>query len=225
MTVETLLCVAGPFITIPLVLSAGAVAGPQNLIGYGLAALLCIGDSYVWGELAKQMPVNGGTYVYLRTCYGRDKWGRLLAFLYMWQFVVSAPMEVASGFLAMSKYLSYVWSPSVVGDHSPYTEGTVALVFCAVATALLYQDLSAVGRISSLLWAGTCGAIAATLVAGFSHFDAANLGVCPADAFQMPGFLASVALAMKLGAYDMAGYYDACYIAESVENPEENLHP
>jgi hypothetical protein len=51
---------AGPFVTIPLVLSAGAVAGPQNLIGYGMAGLLCVGDSYVWGELAKQMPQNGG---------------------------------------------------------------------------------------------------------------------------------------------------------------------
>ena len=66
----------GPFITIPLVLagSTSGLSGPQNLIGYLLAAVLCVADSYVWGELAKQMPQSGGTYVYLRTCFGRETW-------------------------------------------------------------------------------------------------------------------------------------------------------
>merc|ERR1711939_792787 len=81
----------GPFVTIPLVMAAG-VAGPQNLVGYALAGLLCILDSFVWAELSSMMPHAGGSYVYLRTIYGRDKLGRLMAFLFIWQFVVSGPM-------------------------------------------------------------------------------------------------------------------------------------
>ena len=114
-------------------------------------------------------------------------------------------MEVASGFLAMAKYLSYIWSPNLIGDESPYTESTVALIFCALATFLLYSDIGNVGRISVFLWSGTVGAIVVTLLAGLSHFDSDNLGTLPEGAFAMPGILSSVALAMKLGFYDMAG--------------------
>lgn len=39
----------------------------------------------------------------------------------------------------------------------------------------------------------------------------------------MPGFVAATALAMRLGVYDMAGYYDVCYIASDVKNPRSTV--
>eukprot|EP00951_Prasinocladus_malaysianus_P021126 scaffold174296_cov47-Prasinocladus_malaysianus.AAC.2 len=42
----------GPFITVPFLFAATVPAGPQALIGYALAAVFCICDSTVWGELS-----------------------------------------------------------------------------------------------------------------------------------------------------------------------------
>ena len=65
-------------------------------------------DSFIWGELGSRFPMSGGSYVYLRECFGRDTYGKLAAFIYTWQFWVSAPAEIASGFLAISEYLVFI---------------------------------------------------------------------------------------------------------------------
>src|SRR5581483_10271330 len=54
----------GPFITIPLVVSA--MGGPQAMFGWVLGALLAICDGQVWAELGAAMPGSGGSYRYLR---------------------------------------------------------------------------------------------------------------------------------------------------------------
>src|SRR5579864_5699225 len=66
----------GPFITIPLILSA--MGGPQCLLGWVLGALLSLCDGMVWSELAAAMPGSGGTYHYLRKAFGQSQWGVLL---------------------------------------------------------------------------------------------------------------------------------------------------
>jgi len=42
--------------------------------------------------------------LYLLECYGRERWGRLLAFLFIWQFLLSGPLEIASGLIAMDSF-------------------------------------------------------------------------------------------------------------------------
>src|SRR5262245_21684300 len=97
----------GPFITIPLLVSA--MGGPQATVGWLVAALIAIPDGMVWSELGAAMPGSGGTYVYLREAYGRETYGRLMAFLFIWQFVLSGPLEIASGYIGFAKYMAYVW--------------------------------------------------------------------------------------------------------------------
>jgi len=116
-----------------------------------------------------------------------------------------------------------VTTPELVGDHHPYQEAVLALFFCICATALLYNDTSHVGASTQFLWAGTVVAIVATLVAGFSHFDADNFGTVPDGALEMPGLIGAIAIAMRLGVYDMAGYYDVCYIGDSVKDARNTL--
>src|ERR687886_1646033 len=48
----------GPFITIPLMISA--MGGPQALIGWVLGAVLAMADGLVWAELGAAMPAAGG---------------------------------------------------------------------------------------------------------------------------------------------------------------------
>ena len=69
----------GPFITIPLLMTT--LGGPQAMIGWFIAVFIAIPDGLVWSELGAAMPGSGGTYVYLREGYGRETYGRLMAFL------------------------------------------------------------------------------------------------------------------------------------------------
>src|SRR6202165_4919758 len=71
----------GPFITMPLIVSA--MGGPQAILGWLLGALFAACDGLVWAELGAAMPGSGGSYRYLREIYGRDKWGKLISFLFI----------------------------------------------------------------------------------------------------------------------------------------------
>src|SRR6202023_2677753 len=81
----------GPFITMPLIVSA--MGGPQAILGWLLGALFAACDGLVWAELGAAMPGSGGSYRYLREIYGPQKFGRLISFLFIWQLSFSAPLS------------------------------------------------------------------------------------------------------------------------------------
>ena len=95
----------GPFITIPLFI--GTMSGPQAMVGWVAGAILVLCDGLVWSELGAALPGSGGTYHFLREIYGRYRGGRLIAFLFIWQFLVSGTLELASGYIGGSNYLAY----------------------------------------------------------------------------------------------------------------------
>src|SRR3979411_3348982 len=97
----------GPFITIPLLMSA--LGGPQAMLGWIVALIIVLCDGMVWSELGAAMPGSGGSFGYLREGYGAEKLGRLMGFLFVWQFVLSGPLEIASGYIGFSQYLGYIW--------------------------------------------------------------------------------------------------------------------
>src|SRR3954447_10761888 len=76
----------GPFITIPVLMSA--LGGPQAMLGWFVALLIAIPDGMVWSELGAAMPGSGGSYLYLREAFGRATLGRLMGFLFIWQFIL-----------------------------------------------------------------------------------------------------------------------------------------
>ena len=83
----------GPFITIPLMISA--MGGPQAMLGWILGAIFALCDGMVWAELGAAMPASGGSYEYLKQMYGPQKLGRLLSFLFIWQLSFSEPLSIA----------------------------------------------------------------------------------------------------------------------------------
>src|SRR6059036_1933103 len=95
----------GPFITIPLIMSA--LNGPQAMLGWLVAVLIAVPDGMIWSELGAAMPGSGGSYVYLREGFGRETFGRLMAFLFIWQFILSGPLEIASGYIGFIQYIGY----------------------------------------------------------------------------------------------------------------------
>jgi len=96
----------GPFITIPLIISA--MGGPQAMLGWILGALMAISDGLVWAELGAAMPGSGGSYRYLKEIYGPQKLGRLISFLFIWQLSFSAPLSIASGAIGFAQYARFL---------------------------------------------------------------------------------------------------------------------
>src|SRR5512147_3306904 len=99
----------GPFITMPLIVSA--MGGPQAMLGWILGAFFAMCDGLVWSELGAAMPGSGGSYRYLKEIYGPTKLGRLISFLFIWQLSFSAPLSVASGCLGLAQYAGYLYRP------------------------------------------------------------------------------------------------------------------
>ncbi len=97
----------GPFITIPLIIAT--MGGPQCMLGWLVGVFIAISDGMVWAELSSAMPGSGGTYVYLKRAFEKLRFGRAMPFLFVWQFILSGPLEVASGTIGISKYMNYFW--------------------------------------------------------------------------------------------------------------------
>jgi amino acid transporter len=203
----------GPFITIPLLMTA--LGGPQALLGWLLALLVTIPDGLIWSELGAAMPGSGGSYVYLREGFGKARFGRLMAFLFIWQFILSGPLEIASGYIGFSKYAKYVW-PGL-------TDTQVLLIAFgvgAVNVVLLYRRIEAIGTLTVSLWIGTLLTTIAVIVSGALNFSAARAFDFPPGAFDFSiGFLIGLGAAARVGIYDFLGYYDICYIGDEVKDP------
>ncbi|HJR50246.1 MAG TPA: APC family permease [Gemmatimonadales bacterium] len=204
----------GPFITIPLLMSA--LGGPQSMLGWLVGVLIVIPDGVVWSELGAAMPGSGGSYVYLREGYGRERWGRLAAFLFIWQFILSGPLEIASGYIGFAKYSGYLW-PGLSSGTGLFV---VVVAVGLLNIALLYRTIGEIGRLTVTLWAGTLLTSAAVIVTGAVHFDAARAFDFPPGAFNFSvGFLLGLGAASRVGIYDYLGYYDVCYIGDEVKDP------
>jgi len=203
----------GPFITIPLLMSA--LGGPQAMLGWAIALIIVVCDGMVWSELGAAMPGSGGSFGYLRRGYGEQKIGRLMGFLFVWQFIFSGPLEIASGYIGFSQYLGYIWK----GITAQQTMLVVA-VLGVLNVALLYRRIKSIATITLTLWIGTIVTVIAVIVTGALHFDRRVAFDFPPGAFTFSiGFLLGLGAASRVGVYDYLGYYDVCYIGDEVENP------
>src|SRR5262249_32281338 len=100
----TMIVGAGVFITIPPML--GQLPGPYAVLGWLAAGALMLLDGLIWSELGATLAGPGGTCLYLLESYDQRRWGRYMAFLFIWQFLISGPLEVASGFIAIDQFAS-----------------------------------------------------------------------------------------------------------------------
>jgi amino acid transporter len=179
----------GPFVTIPLFIAA--MNGPQALIAWVIAAVLVICDGLVWSELGAALPGSGGTYHFLREIFGRHRspWARLLPFLFVWQFLVSGTLEVASGYIGAMPYVEFVWpqmTETLKQWHIPGGASTVAAFCCLMVTWLLSRRIDIVGQMGLILCVGTIITVATVIVSGLIHFNS-DLITLPPDAFRING--------------------------------------
>ncbi|MBI3857403.1 MAG: APC family permease [Planctomycetes bacterium] len=205
----------GPFITIPILMSSLNGGGPQAMIGWLVAILVTIPDGMIWSELGAAMPGTGGSYGYLREGFGRETWGRMVAFLFIWQFILSGPLEIASGYIGFSQYLTFLW-PGM----TPLEGKLVMAALGLIVILLLYRSIASVGTLSVVLWVVTLVTVAAVIVTGAIHFSAKRAFDFPPGAFQFSwGALLGLGAASRVGIYDYLGYYNICYLGEEVKDP------
>jgi amino acid transporter len=228
---------AGVFVTIPYMLLE--LPGPLALAGWLAAGLLILVDGLIWSELGAALPGSGGSYLYLLESYGRERWGRLMAFLFIWQFLLSGPLELASGPIAadvFSQSLDPAWKEFNTAHtlhvelwkeqglsltFSPARLGCAAVVVALVA--LLYRNVTTLARLTFVFWMALLGIVAWILVEGLTRFD-------PAIAFAMPEappgpleFAKGLGAAMVLALYSYLGYYNICYIGDEVRDPGRTI--
>lgn len=230
----------GPFITLPLIVSA--VGGPQAMLGWIVGAVLALCDGLVWAELGAAMPSAGGSYRYLKEIYGPKTLGRLLSFLFIWQLSFSAPLSVASGCIGMAHYAGYLWpgldrvlaantlrlALPLVGmleAHILVTPATfVAIATCACVVFLLYRRITAIGRLAEMLWVVVIGSVLWVITAGMTHFSRARAFDFPAGAFHLSQeFFIGLGAAMLIATYDYWGYYNVCFIGGEVKDPGRTI--
>ena len=207
----------GPFITIPLLLST--LGGPQAMLGWLIALVITISDGMIWSELGAAMPGSGGSYVYLREGFGRETYGRLMGFLFIWQFTLSGPLEIASGYIGFTQYLGYIWK-----DMSRAQFLAVVVGLGILNITLLYRRITFVGKLTVSLWVGTILTTLVVIVTGAFNFNPAIAFDFPPGAFNFSlGFFLGLGAATRIGIFDYLGYYDICYIGEEVKEPGRTI--
>ncbi len=230
----------GPFITIPLIVSA--MGGPQAMMGWILGAIFAMCDGLVWAELGAALPGSGGSYRYLREIYGPDRLGRLVSFLFVWQLSFSAPMSIATGAIGLAGYASYFWPglehQYAVHNWSPHLPllGTlqlrwlvsgatfVATGMVVLAVVLLYRRITSIGWLSKVLWLGSVGTMGWIIFAGLTHFHAAQVFSFPPGAFTLSrDFFLKLGPAMLMATYTYWGYYNVCFLGDEVKNPSKTI--
>jgi APA family basic amino acid/polyamine antiporter len=228
----------GPFATLPLMVKA--MGGSLALVGWIAGAIIAIADGLIWAELGAAFPKAGGTYEYVKEIYGREKLGKLLAFLFTFQLIFTAPVSIATGCVGLAGYASYLF-PSLqriffsrsldihfLGDVILKLEISgatlMAIAAALLATILVARGIDGIARISKYLWLGVLATLLFVIVTGLMHFH-------PGLAFpegwwhQSPpnGFMIGFSGALLVALYDYWGYYNICFLAEEVVDPPRTI--
>ncbi len=230
----------GPFITIPLIVTA--MGGPQAMLGWVVGAALAVCDGLVWAELGAAMPGSGGSYRYLKEIYGPQKLGRAVSFLFVWQLSFSAPLSIATGAVGLSQYASFfwpglerVWAARTFSLNLPLLgqlqltwvampATLLAIGVCVFTAFLLYRRITAISWLSKLLWVGVMGTIGWIIFAGLTHFNARQAFDFPPGAFSLSrDFFHGLGGAMLIITYDYWGYYNVCFLGGEIKNPGKNI--
>lgn len=227
----------GPFITIPLLMRT--MGGPEALVAWVLGALLGIADGLAWSELAAAFPGAGGTFHFYDAIGGRRPWARLLKFLFVWQFLLSAPLELASGGIGLGYYASFLipelklnaWRLAlpIPGSHALVWEVTrsqlVAVGLTLLIVGMAYRRIEAAGKLMVVLFAGVLATVVWMIVAGWTAFDPSLTfsGRRSTTAAITPGFAFALGAGLQIAMYDLFGYYQVCYLGDEVRAPERTL--
>ena len=209
----------GPFITVPPILAT--LGGPQSFLSWFVGAGLAICDGLVVAELGAALPGSGGSYVFLRESFGPERWGRLMAWLFIWQFLFSGTLEIASASIGMVQYLSFLWSDLLM---HPWAIKFMAAGICGLVLLSLYRKIRDVARLMMVLWITTLLTTGWVIVSGLTRINLSLAFDFPPHAFDLNwAFLVGLGNGTVLVIYNYLGYNQVCYLGGEVKRPERTI--
>lgn len=206
----------GPFITVPAILAT--MGGPQSLLAWAVGATLAIADGLVFAELGAAIPASGGSYIFLRECFGRQRWGHMMAWIFVWQFLFSGPLEIATSSIGMAEYTGFLW-PKLIA----YRWGVKLLAagITAIAMVALYRKIQDIARLMLVLWVGMLLTAAWVIFTGMTHLNPKLLFDFPPGAWSIGlSFMLGLGNGTMLVMFNFLGYYQICYLGDEVKRPE-----
>jgi amino acid transporter len=203
----------GPFLTIPFMVAA--MNGPHVMYAWIAGGILAVADGLVYAQLGAALPGSGGGYLYLREAFQPFGLGRLMAFLFIFQTVLVAPLSVAGGAVGFADYVQFVWT-----DLPPLTHHLIAAAVCIASTALLWRRIEDIGRLSVVMLVVVLVTVGWVIVAGLFNFSLAQAFDYPPAAFTFDGALvSSLGAASVLAMYSYGGYNQVCNIGDEIREP------
>ncbi|MDE3109870.1 MAG: APC family permease [Acidobacteriota bacterium] len=222
----------GPFVVIPFVIQE-MHGGTQSLVAWAAGAVLAACDGCIWAELGAAMPQAGGSYVFLREAYGPARWGRLLAFLYIWQTLFQGPLSIASGALGFADYSAYLVNRSswltraIAGTASAlrvHADNIVAAAILLIVIGLLYRRITQIGKISIVFAVAVVGTILWIIWGGAAHFRADRVFDFSGGGWNLSiFFFAALGHGTVQTIYSYLGYYNVCNLGGEMKRPERNI--
>jgi len=207
----------GPFLTIPFMVSA--MNGPHILYAWAFGAVLALCDGLVYAELAAALPGSGGPYIYLREAYRPFGLGRLFAFVFIFQLILVAPLSIAGGAVGFADYLGFYWTSIGGVQHN-----VIAAAVCIVVTALLYRDITSIGRLAVVMLVVVMATVGWVIVAGVFSFSWGQAFDFPPEARRLDAnLLRAMGAAGLLAMYNYGGYSNICNIGDEIKTPERTM--
>jgi amino acid transporter len=207
----------GPFIAIPIILST--LGGPHSYLAWLVGVVIALADGLVVAELGAALPSAGGTYVFLREGFGSKTWGRLFAFLFVWQILFAGPLEIASGNIGLVQYLKVFW-PGMTDLQMKLTAAGI----CVFLIFTLYRKITDIAKIMLGLWITMIVTTGWVILTGLLNFNPAVAFDLPPDAFKLNfDFFQGLGQGTANVLYLFLGYYQVCYLGAEVKNPGRTI--
>ena len=207
----------GPFLTIPFMVAA--MNGPHVIYAWVAGLVLALADGLVYAQLGAALPGSGGGYLYLREAFQPFGLGKLMAFLFIFQTILVAPLSVAGGAVGFADYLQFVWTTM-----TPSTHNLVAAAVCVAMTALLWRNIEDIGRLAVVMLIVVLLTVGWVIVAGLFTFSPRQAFDFPPAAFTFDrNLLMSVGAASVLAMYSYGGYNQVCNIGDEIRDPTRTI--
>lgn len=201
----------GPFLTLPAMLTA--MGGPHILYAWLAGAVLALCDGLVYAQLAAALPGSGGSYVYLREAYRPFGLGRLMAFLYIFQVILVAPLSISAGGVGFASYLGFFV------ELTPMQKSLAAAAICGGMTALLYRPTATLSKISQAMLVVVILTVGWVIGAGLFSFSWRQAFDFPQD----PQLLKHVGAVSLLAMYNYGGYNNVCNLGDEIRTPHKTM--
>lgn len=195
--------------------SSPIAAAAGNLTGISLVWILggviALFGALSIAELAAMYPEAGGPYVYLREAYGRP-----LAFLFGWMWLLTTPISWAAQSLMFTEYLSYFVPIPVATQH------VIAAILILLVAAANVRSVKLGAVIQNLSTSAKVLAIVGLSAAIFLLAPGGAANPLGAETMGIPHWSGiGIGLVAVLWAYD--GWENLTTLSGEVRNPQRNL--